>query len=57
MIICTLKPTLTLTMQEIEEIGSLLLDIVPMLGETWLHGAVKSRMLSLDPVLNLSIDL
>ena len=44
-------------MQEIKEIGSLLQDIVPMLGETWLHNAVKSKMLSLGPMLNLSIDL
>ena len=57
MIICVLKLTQTLAIEEIEEIESLLLDIAPMLGEIWLHDAVKSRMLSLDPMLNLSIDL
>ena len=55
MVIYALRYTQTLAMQEIEEIGSPLRDIVLMLEEILLHGAVKSRMLSSDHVLNPNI--
>ena len=56
MVICLLKSIQILAMQAIEEIGNLLLDITPMLREIWSR-VVKRRMLSLDLVLNLNIDL
>ena len=57
MVICSLKRIQILAMVVREEIGNLLLDIAPILVEIWSRGVVKSRMLSLDLIRNLNIDL
>ena len=57
MVTCALRHTQTMAMHGIEEIGRLLHVITLMLEATLSHGTVRNRMLSLDPVLNPSIDL
>ena len=57
MVICSLKSIQILAMQATKEIENLLMDFAPMLREIWSRDVVKSRMSSLDLVLNLWLKL